>query len=63
MKKIKFLILYAIAFWVQIILIVAISFSLIGPRPSGLIAFGTVMAFWTSYKIVKAFLSKNKDTE
>ena len=57
-RKFKFFLIYFVVFWIQAALVVVISFTIIGPRPSGLIAFGSLLSFWTSYKITKAIMSK-----
>ena len=58
MRKFKFLLIYFVVFWIQAVLVVAISFTIMGPGPSGLIAFGSLLSFWTSYKITKAIMSR-----
>ena len=57
-RRFKFLLIYFVVFWFQAALVVVISFTIIGPRPSGLIAFGSLLSFWTSYKITKAIMSR-----
>ncbi len=59
-RKFKFLLVYFVIFWVQATVVVVISLTVIGPRPSGLIAFGGLLSFWTSYKITKYLFSKSK---
>ena len=59
-RKFKFLLIYLLLFWVQATAVVVISLAVIGPRPSGLIAFGALLSFWTSYKITKYIFSKTK---
>tara|TARA_R110002072_G_scaffold298870_2_gene473465 strand:- start:2789 stop:3331 length:543 start_codon:yes stop_codon:yes gene_type:complete len=59
-RKFKFLLVYFVIFWLQATVVVVISLTVIGPRPSGLIAFGGLLSFWTSYKITKYLFSKSK---
>ena len=59
-RKFKFLLVYFVIFWLQATVVVVISLAVIGPRPSGLIAFGGLLSFWTSYKITKYLFSKSK---
>ena len=58
LRKFKFFLIYFVVFWIQAIVVVFISLTVIGPRPSGLIAFGSLLSFWTSYKITKAIMSR-----
>ena len=60
MRKFKFLLVYFVIFWIQATIVVAISFTVIGARPSGLIGSGALLSFWTSYKITKYLFSKSK---
>ena len=60
LRKFKFLLVYFVIFWLQATVVVVISLAVIGPRPSGLIAFGGLLSFWTSYKITKYLFSKSK---
>lgn len=60
MRKFKFLLVYFVIFWIQATVVVVISFIVIGARPSGLIGSGTLLSFWTSYKITKYLFSKSK---
>ena len=55
-RKFKFFLIYFVIFWIQATLVIFISFTIIGPRPSGLIASGSLFSFWTSYKITKAIV-------
>ena len=58
LSKIKFFFIYFILFWIQASIIVVISFIVIGPRPSGLIALGGLISFWSSYKLTRLIMPR-----
>tara|TARA_B110000483_G_scaffold8420_1_gene9979 strand:+ start:406 stop:1167 length:762 start_codon:yes stop_codon:yes gene_type:complete len=58
LSKIKFFFIYFILFWIQASIIVFISFTVIGLRPSGLIALGGLISFWSSYKLTRLIMPR-----